>query len=251
MPAVGSAPPGDWEGNIVLVGKGTDGNPWQTVYDTSTGKWSAASPLGALGALGATGPAGPPGPPGPTGPTGPPGPTGIAGPAGPPGPTGIAGPAGPPGPAGATGPAGPAGATGPAGPAGLAGATGPAGPAGPAGATGPAGPTGPAGLAGATGPTGPAGTTALFGTNTNRAAAGTGAECTIGQVILSAGSVANGVPADGQLLPIVDNQALFSLLGNQYGGDGTHDFALPNLAGSAPNGLTYSICITGVFPARS
>ena len=140
MPAVGSAPPGDWEGNIVLVGKGTDGNPWQTVYDTSTGKWSAASPLGALGALGATGPAGPPGPPGPTGPTGPPGPTGIAGPAGPPGPTGIAGPAGPPGPAGATGPAGPAGATGPAGPAGLAGATGPAGPAGPAGATGPARP---------------------------------------------------------------------------------------------------------------
>ena len=247
MPAVGSAPPGDWEGNIVLVGKGTDGNPWQTVYDTSTGKWSAASPLGALGALGATGPAGPPGPPGPhrasrshrnrrprrsSG-------------------SHRNRRAGPPGPAGATGPAGPAGATGPAGPAGLAGATGPAGPAGPAGATGPAGPTGPAGLAGATGPTGPAGTTALFGTNTNRAAAGTGAECTIGQVILSAGSVANGVPADGQLLPIVDNQALFSLLGNQYGGDGTHDFALPNLAGSAPNGLTYSICITGVFPARS
>ncbi len=40
MPAVKSVPPGDWEDNIVLVGKGTDGNLWQTVYDTSTGKWS-------------------------------------------------------------------------------------------------------------------------------------------------------------------------------------------------------------------
>ena len=41
VPAVKSAPPGDWEGNVVLVGKGTDGNLWQTVYDTTTGKWSA------------------------------------------------------------------------------------------------------------------------------------------------------------------------------------------------------------------
>jgi len=40
VPAVKSIPPGDWEGNIVLVGKGTDGNLWQTVYDTNTGKWS-------------------------------------------------------------------------------------------------------------------------------------------------------------------------------------------------------------------
>ena len=91
----------------------------------------------------------------------------------------------------------------------------------------------------------------MFGTNTNGAAAGTGAACTLGQVILSAGSVANGVPADGQLLPIGQNQVLFSLLGTQYGGNGITDFALPDLRGSAPNGLTYSICITGVFPGRS
>ncbi len=91
----------------------------------------------------------------------------------------------------------------------------------------------------------------MFGTNTNLAAAGTGAACTIGQVILSAGSVANGVPADGQLLPIAQNQALFSLLGTQYGGDGTTNFALPNLRGAAPNGLTYSICMSGVYPTRS
>lgn len=39
---------------------------------------------------------------------------------------------------------------------------------------------------------------------------------------------------DGQLLPISQNTALFSLLGTNYGGDGRVTFALPNLAGSAP-----------------
>src|SRR5215813_7928273 len=39
---------------------------------------------------------------------------------------------------------------------------------------------------------------------------------------------------DGQLLPISQNPALFSLLGTTYGGNGTSNFALPNLQGSAP-----------------
>jgi microcystin-dependent protein len=39
---------------------------------------------------------------------------------------------------------------------------------------------------------------------------------------------------DGQLLPISQNTALFSLLGTFYGGDGKSTFALPNLQGSAP-----------------
>src|SRR5438309_9980118 len=39
---------------------------------------------------------------------------------------------------------------------------------------------------------------------------------------------------DGQLLPISQNTALFSLLGTFYGGDGKSNFALPNLDGSAP-----------------
>ncbi|MHB8628922.1 MAG: phage tail protein [Aggregatilineales bacterium] len=39
---------------------------------------------------------------------------------------------------------------------------------------------------------------------------------------------------DGQLLPISQNTALFSLLGTNYGGDGKSNFALPNLQGSAP-----------------
>src|SRR5881275_2916091 len=36
---------------------------------------------------------------------------------------------------------------------------------------------------------------------------------------------------DGQLLPISQNTALFSLLGTMYGGDGISTFALPNLQG--------------------
>lgn len=39
---------------------------------------------------------------------------------------------------------------------------------------------------------------------------------------------------NGQILPISQNTALFSLLGTTYGGDGKTNFALPNLQGSAP-----------------
>ncbi len=39
---------------------------------------------------------------------------------------------------------------------------------------------------------------------------------------------------NGQLLPINQNQALFSLLGTTYGGDGITTFALPNLQGRVP-----------------
>ena len=39
---------------------------------------------------------------------------------------------------------------------------------------------------------------------------------------------------NGQLLPISQNTALFSLLGTYYGGDGKSTFALPNLQGAAP-----------------
>ncbi|MEA2572781.1 MAG: hypothetical protein QOH93_79 [Chloroflexia bacterium] len=39
---------------------------------------------------------------------------------------------------------------------------------------------------------------------------------------------------DGQLLPLSQNTALFSLLGTFYGGDGKSTFALPNLQGSVP-----------------
>ena len=47
---------------------------------------------------------------------------------------------------------------------------------------------------------------------------------------------------DGQILPINQNQSLFSLLGTTYGGDGRTSFALPDLRGRTPvhfgNGFT-------------
>src|SRR6201990_2785510 len=39
---------------------------------------------------------------------------------------------------------------------------------------------------------------------------------------------------NGQLLPISQNTALFSLLGTYYGGDGKSTFALPDMQGSSP-----------------
>src|ERR1035438_4144767 len=41
---------------------------------------------------------------------------------------------------------------------------------------------------------------------------------------------------NGQLMPISQNTALFSLLGTTYGGDGRSTFGLPNLQGSVPLG---------------
>jgi len=42
---------------------------------------------------------------------------------------------------------------------------------------------------------------------------------------------------NGQLLPIAQNAALFSILGTTYGGDGRTSFALPNLSGSVAMGV--------------
>jgi microcystin-dependent protein len=52
---------------------------------------------------------------------------------------------------------------------------------------------------------------------------------------------------NGQLLPINQNQALFSLLGTTYGGDGRTTFGLPNLQGRTPvhNGNGFIIGQTG------
>ena len=119
------------------------------------------------------------------------------------------------------------------------------------GPQGPAGVQGPAGPAGQTGPHGPPGQGLTgVGQNTQKAETASGAPCTLGQIILSASRLGtNGIPANGQLLAISQYTALFSLLGNTYGGDGKSTFALPNLGSLAPNGMTYSICIQGVYPA--
>ena len=57
-------------------------------------------------------------------------------------------------------------------------------------------------------------------------------------------------PCQGQLLPIARNQALFSLIGTRYGGNGVTDFALPKLPPVTPSGPFYFICIGGSPPPQ-
>jgi hypothetical protein len=154
------------------------------------------------------------------------------------------------GPAGQPGPAGPQGETGMAGPPGEKGDKGEAGDTGATGSAGPQGPQGPTGPVGATGPVGPPGPDSRFGNNTSIAIAGFGVECVLGDIMLTAGVVSGGLPTNGQLLEIGSYPALFSLLGFQFGGNGISTFALPDLRGAAPNGLTYSICDQGLYPRR-
>ena len=61
----------------------------------------------------------------------------------------------------------------------------------------------------------------------------------LGQIIMFAGNFAptGWAFCDGQLLPISQYTALFSLLGTTYGGDGRVTFALPDLRGRAPIGF--------------
>jgi len=186
---------------------------------------------------------------------GPAGPQGLAGPQGVPGSQGTPGIAGPSGPQGPQGLAGPQGLTGPQGVAGLAGPTGPQGPSGPAGAQGATGAQGPAGTI-------PANLTSVSGAlSTNGGVSYTGASsfstsaCSnlnLGDIILSTNGYSGGaLPADGRLLSIASNVAVFSLLGTGFGGDGVTTFALPDMRPFTPQGLQYSICVEGIFPSHN
>jgi hypothetical protein len=84
----------------------------------------------------------------------------------------------------------------------------------------------------------------------------------VGQILLvgfdfapngSGSGTPDTLPADGRLLPIQGYEALYSLYGNTYGGNGNppdSNFALPKLNGPG-NGTQYIVCINGVFPPRS
>lgn len=65
----------------------------------------------------------------------------------------------------------------------------------------------------------------------------------IGQIMMAGFNFAPKYFAqcNGQLLPIAQNQALFSLLGTQYGGNGTTNFALPDLRSRTPVGYASSV----------
>ena len=65
----------------------------------------------------------------------------------------------------------------------------------------------------------------------------------IGQIMMTGFNFAPKYWAlcNGQLLPIQQNAALFSLLGTQYGGNGTTNFALPDLRSRTPIGYASSV----------
>ncbi len=56
---------------------------------------------------------------------------------------------------------------------------------------------------------------------------------------------------EGQLLPIPQNTALFSLLGTTYGGDGQTTYGLPDLRDAAQPDLNLCIAVAGIYPNRS
>ena len=78
-------------------------------------------------------------------------------------------------------------------------------------------------------------------------------EVFIGQIMLAGFAFAprQFARCDGQLLPINQNQALFSLLGTQYGGDGITTFKLPDLRGRTPRGFGPSEPVGTVAGAES
>ncbi|GBF32084.1 microcystin dependent protein [Desulfocucumis palustris] len=60
------------------------------------------------------------------------------------------------------------------------------------------------------------------------------------------------VLCDGRLLNISQNDVLYSLLGNRFGGDGITTFALPNLLGTEPiPGMNFYIATAGDYPVVS
>ncbi len=55
----------------------------------------------------------------------------------------------------------------------------------------------------------------------------------------------------GQILPIESNPALYTLLGDRFGGDGKTTFGFPDMRGHEPiKGLSYLIATAGIYPSR-
>lgn len=84
------------------------------------------------------------------------------------------------------------------------------------------------------------------------------AQTFVGQVLMLASTYCpqGYIAANGALLSIPQNSALFSLLGTRFGGDGIRTFALPNLGGhsqgsNTTNSLSVCIAVQGVYPSRN
>jgi microcystin-dependent protein len=88
-----------------------------------------------------------------------------------------------------------------------------------------------------------------------------GDESFIGAIATFAGHFAprGWMDCAGQKLPVAHHEALFSIIGTVYGGDGLHEFALPDLRPEVDGrkvdwSVIYQprqcICIEGLFPPR-
>lgn len=76
----------------------------------------------------------------------------------------------------------------------------------------------------------------------------------LGSVLLYAGHKAPDgfANCDGSVYSVNGNQALYSVLGNKFGGDNNvMTFALPDLRSKAPEGMMYIICTAGLYPVTS
>lgn len=60
----------------------------------------------------------------------------------------------------------------------------------------------------------------------------------------------NSLPADGRELQAREQQALYALLLNCFGGEEQKTFKLPDLSGKAPKGMLYCICVSGIWPPK-
>lgn len=77
-------------------------------------------------------------------------------------------------------------------------------------------------------------------------------DCYIGMIMLVPYDFApqGWATCDGSVLQVREYQALYSLLGNRFGGTGPQTFALPNLLPSTPSGCKYVIALNGIYPSR-
>lgn len=58
------------------------------------------------------------------------------------------------------------------------------------------------------------------------------------------------LPCDGRSIPVAQNQPLYALIGNTYGGN-QQNFNIPDLRSAKPHdSIQYFIAVQGIFPSR-
>ena len=96
-------------------------------------------------------------------------------------------------------------------------------------------------------------TTLLLGGTTLPGMCQAGVDPFLGEIMLFAGNFCprGYAETNGQLMPIAQNTALFSILGTTYGGDGRTTFALPNLQGRSATGVGQGAGLSTIVPGQT